>query len=140
MNTDPSKYLQVIKNIHEELMICELSDNIGLHGGTSGIALFLAYYNRIIHNTNDITPRVFDILEHNIKQIDSGKTLHTICNGVSGFGWLCLHLKELEMLSKDEIEFLDVLDHFLYKRMMVDTHIQVTNATFLSCKCSKKYS
>jgi len=43
-----SKYIQVIEDIHKELMTCELSENIGLHSGTPGIALFLAYYDRII--------------------------------------------------------------------------------------------
>jgi lantibiotic modifying enzyme len=61
-----------------------------------------------------------DILEHNIKQINSGNLSHTICSGISGFGWLCEHLRKLEMLSGEDIEFLDDLDPFLYKQMMVD--------------------
>ena len=56
-------------------MTSELSNNIGLHSGTSGVALFLAYYNRIMLGKNEISPRIMDILEHNIQQIDSGKSI-----------------------------------------------------------------
>ena len=117
---DTSKYIQVIENIRKELMVSELSGNIGLHAGTSGIALFLAYYDRIIRKSKEISPRVMEILEHNIKQIESGVRLHTICSGISGFGWLCEHLRQLEMLSREEIDFLNDLDDFLYRQMMAD--------------------
>ncbi|WP_106828187.1 lanthionine synthetase C family protein [Parabacteroides pacaensis] len=120
MGISSSKYMQIIENIHEELMTCELSENIGLHAGTSGIALFFAYYSRIILKKNNISPRVMEILEHNIECIDSGKHLHTICDGISGFGWLCEHLRKLGMLTKRDITFLDDLDPFLYKMMMID--------------------
>jgi len=55
MNANTLKYLQVIENIHKELMTSELSENIGLHGGTSGIALFIAYYDRIIRGKNEVS-------------------------------------------------------------------------------------
>ena len=95
------KYIQVIENIHKELMASELSDNIGLHAGTSGVALFLAYYDRIIRKKKEVNPRVMEILEHNINHINSGSRLHTICSGISGFGWTCEHLKKLGMLTKE---------------------------------------
>jgi len=115
-----AKYIQVIENIHKELMTSELSENIGLHAGTSGVALFLAYYDRIMLGKNEISPRVMEILEHNINQIDSGNGQHTICSGIAGFGWLCEHLRKLRMLNREDIEFLDDLDPFLYERMMID--------------------
>jgi lantibiotic modifying enzyme len=121
--------MQVIENIHKELMTSELLKNIGLHAGTSGVALFLVYYDRIMHRKNDISQRVMEILEHNIEQINSGSDLHTICSGISGFGWLCEHLRKLRMLNREDIEFLDDLDPFLYKRMMVD--IRQGNYDFL---------
>ena len=117
---DNSRYIQVIKNINEELRVCELSENIGLHAGTSGIALFLAYYDHIIQKKSDVSQRVMDILTHNIGCINSGSRLHTICSGISGFGWLCEHLSKMEMLSKEDIKFLDYIDPYLYKMMMVD--------------------
>jgi len=40
--------LDIVNNIYKELTTCSLSNNIGLHIGTSGIALFLAYYDNII--------------------------------------------------------------------------------------------
>jgi lantibiotic modifying enzyme len=129
MNTDSLKYIQVIENIHQELMISELSANIGLHAGTSGLALFLAYYDRIILRKNEISTRLMDILEHNIKQIDSGNRLHTICNGISGFGWLCEHLRKLKMLNQEDIKFLDDLDPFLYRQMITD--IRTENYDYL---------
>ncbi len=128
MNTN-SNDMQVIENIYQELMISEFSRNIGLHGGTSGIALFLAYYDRIIHKKNDVNPKIMDILEYNIKCIDSGYRIHTICNGISGFGWLCEHLRKLGILRREEIEFLDEIDSYLYKMMIVD--IQQGNYDFL---------
>jgi len=120
MNTGSSKYIQVIENIHRELMTSELSGSIGLHSGTSGIALFFAYYDRVIRQTNEASQRVIDILEYNIAQIDSGNLQHTICSGISGFGWLCEHLRQIGMLDKEDIEFLDDLDPFLYKQMMLN--------------------
>jgi len=111
---------QIIENIHNELISSELSNNIGLHGGTSGIALFLAYYERIIHNSQGINPKIMEILEHNIRMINSGRLIHTICNGISGFGWLCEHLAKMEMLYREDIEFLDELDSFLYNKMITD--------------------
>ena len=124
-----SKYIQVIENIHKELMTSELSENIGLHAGTSGVALFLAYYDRIILQKNEISVRVMEILEHNIESINSGNSQHTICSGISGFGWLCEHLRKLGMLNRKDIEFLDDLDPFLYKQMMID--IRVGNYDYL---------
>lgn len=121
--------MQIIENIHKELMTVEFSENIGLHAGTSGIALFLAYYDRILHGKNEVSQKVMDILEHNIEQINSGSNLHTICDGISGFGWLCEHLRKLGMLNREDIEFLDDLDPFLYKRMIVD--IRQGNYDFL---------
>jgi len=129
MTTSSSKYIQIIENIHQELMICEFSDNIGLHSGTSGIALFIAYYDRVIRQNNEVNQKVIDILEHNSRQIDFGQTQHTICNGISGFGWLCEHLRRLGMLVREDIEFLDDLDSFLYKQMMID--IRSGNYDFL---------
>ena len=115
-----SKYIQVIEDIHTELMKCPLSDNIGLHSGTSGIALFFAYYDRIIHKREGIGQRVMEILKHNIRCIDAGNRQHTICNGISGFGWLCEHLRKLGVMDEKDIAFLDDLDHFLYNRMMLE--------------------
>jgi len=117
---DNVKYIEIIENINRELRTSELSENIGLHSGTSGIALFLAYYDRIIHEKNDVSQRVMDILKHNIDRINSGSRLHTICSGISGFGWLCEHLRKLGMLDRDDVKFLHDLDPFLYRMMMVD--------------------
>jgi len=119
MNTN-TKYLQVVDNIYKILMTSELSGNVGLLAGTSGIALFIAYYDRIILQSNSLNPRVIEILEHNIKCIDSGNRAHSICSGISGFGWLCEHLRKMGMLNQEDVEFLDDLDPFLYNRMMVD--------------------
>lgn len=115
-----SKYIQIIESIHKELMSTELTDNIGLHSGTSGIALFNAYYNLIIHQKNTVDQRLINILEHNIECIGSRNCQHTICNGISGFGWLCEHLRKLGILNREDIEFLDDLDPFLHKQMIVD--------------------
>jgi len=115
-----SKYIQVIEDINSVLRTSELSGNIGLHIGTSGIALFLAYYDRIIQQKKEVSQRVLDILEHNVKQINSGFRQHTICSGISGFGWLCEHLRKLGMLDRGYIEFLDDLDPFLYQQMIND--------------------
>jgi len=115
-----TKYIEVVDNIYRILMTSELSGNVGLLAGTSGIALFIAYYDRIIRQNNSLNPRVVEILEHNIKCIDSGNRIHSICNGISGFGWLCEHLRKMGTLSQEDVEFLDDLDPFLYDRMMVD--------------------
>jgi lantibiotic modifying enzyme len=112
--------MKIIENIHKELLASELSGDIGLLSGTSGVALFLVYYDRIIRWKNEINPRVMEVLEHNIRCIDSGNHLYTICSGISGFGWLCEHLRKLKVLSREDIEFLDDLDPFLYKQMMTD--------------------
>ena len=106
-----SKEIEVIENIHRELMKCELSDDIGLHAGTSGIALFLTYYNRIIHGKSEANVRVMDILKHNIKRIDAGERQHTICNGISGFGWLCEHLRKLCVLNREELHLTLCMRH-----------------------------
>ena len=121
--------MQIVENIHKELMVCDLPDDIGLHTGTSGIALFLSYYDRIITTKKEVSQRVWDILKHNINQINAGYNRHSICNGISGFGWLCEYLRKLEMLNKEDIAFLDYLDPFLYKQMKRD--IQVGNYDFL---------
>ena len=115
-----STYRQVIENIHKELMTSELSEDIGLHAGTSGVALFLAYYDRVIHQHNEVNPRLMEIVEHNITQIDSGNRQYTICRGISGFGWLCEHLRKLGMLNGEDIQFLDDLDPFLGRMMIAD--------------------
>lgn len=126
---NPSKHIHVIESINRYLRTSKLPGNIGLHAGASGIALFLAYYDRIIQRKTDISQRVFDILENNMKLINSGYRQHTICMGISGFGWLCEHLRKLEMLNREDIEFLDDLDPFLHRQMMYD--IKVGNYDFL---------
>lgn len=143
---ESSKYIQIIENIHKELISIELSDNIGLHSGTSGLALFIAYYNRIIHKKNIIDKDIITILEHSIECINSGISQHTICSGISGFGWLCEHLKELGMLKKKSIEFLDDLDSFLYRQMIIDIkegnydylHGALGVGTYFLCRCNRK--
>ena len=126
---DSSKYIKVIEDINQALRTSELSTNIGLHVGTSGIALFLAYYDRIIHRKYEISQKVWDILEHNIQQINSGCRQHTICSGISGFGWLCEHLRIIGMLNRDDIEFLDDLDLLLHQKMIFN--INAGNYDFL---------
>ncbi len=120
MKISSPNYHPIIKNIYDELKTCKLPDNIGLHAGTSGIALFLAYYERVIYRRNEISGRVMDILEHNVECINSGICLHSICGGMSGFGWLCEHLRELGMFNREMIEFLDDLDIYLCKQMIID--------------------
>jgi len=124
-----SKYIQVVEDINRELRVSELSGNIGLHAGTSGIALFIAYYDRIISKKTEVSQRVYDIMEHNINLINSGYRQHTICNGISGFVWLCEHLRKLRMLKGEDIEFIDDLDPFLFRMMIAD--IQGGNYDFL---------
>lgn len=128
-NITKYKQLEIVDKIYMELMSCRLSGNIGLHSGTSGIALFLSYYDYIILNRAEISPRVFDILEFNIQWINSGKKIHTLCRGLSGFGWVCEHLREMKMLGNEDIEFLDDLDFVLYKQMLYD--IKHENYDFL---------
>ena len=123
------KESRIVDSIYKDLMSCDLSGNIGLHGGTSGIALFLSYYDNIILQKNEISQRVFQILEYNIQWINSGKKIHTLCRGLSGFGWLCEHLRKMDMLSDVDIEFLDDLDPVLYKQMIYD--IKHDNYEFL---------
>ena len=123
------KESRIVDSIYKDLMSCDLSGNIGLHGGTSGIALFLSYYDNIILQKNEISQRVFQILEYNIQWINSGKKIHTLCRGLSGFGWLCEHLRKMNMLSDVDIEFLDDLDPVLYKQMIYD--IKHDNYEFL---------
>ena len=118
-----NKLLPIVKNIHTELLSYELSGNIGLHGGTSGVALFLSYYDKIILNSRNLSSKVLDILQYNVEWINSGKKIHTISRGFCGFGWLCEHLRTLNMLNNDDIEFLDDLDLVLCKQMLYDvTH------------------
>lgn len=124
-----SKQLEIVDKIYMELMSCRLSGNIGLHSGTSGIALFLSYYDYIILNRKEISTRVFDILEFNIQWINSGKKIHTLCRGLSGFGWVCEHLRKMKMLGNEDIEFLDDLDFVLCKQMLYD--IKHENYDFL---------
>jgi len=73
-----SKHIKVIEDINSILRTSELSGNIGLHAGTSGIGLFLAYYDRIIQQKTEVSQRVVDILDHNIKQINLESRQHTI--------------------------------------------------------------
>ncbi|MCL2727036.1 MAG: lanthionine synthetase C family protein [Bacteroidales bacterium] len=111
-------------------MTCKLSDNIGVHAGTSGVALFFAYYDRIIHKKSGIGAKVVEILEHNMMCIESQSGIpHTICNGIAGFGWLCEHLRKMGFLSRDDIAFLDDLDPYLYSQMM--DNIKFGNYDFL---------
>ena len=120
MSENSLKFLKIIKSIQKELMTSELSGNIGLHAGTSGIALFLAYYDRIVQKKDYLSQRVYNILAHNIELIDSGCRQHTICSGISGFGWLCEHLTKTGMLNREDVEFLDHFDDFLFIKMMTD--------------------
>ena len=87
-----------------------------------------------------------EILEHNIAQIDSGSRLHTICSGISGFGWFCEHLRKLGMLNREDIELLNNLDPFLYRTMMANIrqgnydylHGALGVAAYFLSRCDKK--
>lgn len=115
-----SSQLEIVDKIYMELMSCMLSGNIGLHSGTSGIALFLSYYDYTILNKTEISQRIFDIFDFNIQWINSGKKIHTLCRGLSGFGWVCEHLRKMKMLGDEDIEFLDDLDLVLCRQMLYD--------------------
>lgn len=121
MNPNLARYNRIVENIYTTINTCDLYQNIGLHSGTSGLILFLAYYNRVILQKNDICKRITEIINHNVDYINSGIKLHSISGGISGFGWLCEHLCKIEMLERESVdEFLDNLDPFLYMRMMTD--------------------
>lgn len=124
-----SKELKLVNTIYNELISYDLSGNIGLHGGTSGVALFLTYYDHLILGKQEISKKICDILEFNINWINSGKKIHTICRGFSGFGWTCEHLVKMGILDNDDIDFLNELDPILYKQMIYD--VRHNNYEFL---------
>jgi len=113
-------HLQIIEKIYKELSTTRLTNNIGLHAGSSGIALFIAYYDRIVNREESINQRILDIINHNIECINLGERQQSICSGISGFGWLCEHLKNLHAFNEKNIEFLKDLDVYLFSKMILD--------------------
>lgn len=142
------KCRHITKSIYNSFKTIDIYKNIGLFSGCSGILLYNVYYELIVLNNRILSEKNISILEHCIDYINSGNYYqYSICNGISGFGWLCEHLRELHLVEEEDIEFLDDLDLFLYRRMMYDIkngnydylHGAIGIGEYLLCRFRKRH-
>jgi lantibiotic modifying enzyme len=91
----------------------------GLMFGKSGVALFYFYYSRFSKEPEyarkgmKLIVEVFDF-------VNKGNDFHTFCDGIGGFAWTVEHLVRNGFIHKDDVPFLNQLDHFLYNKMLTD--------------------
>ena len=93
----------------------------GLYCGQAGLSLFNMYYYKSIcslHNNEDII--VKNVIDSFNSINDNNHFEFSFCNGIAGINWMVLLLIENNILEKDEIKILHLLDENLLLKMDVD--------------------
>ncbi len=107
-----NKIAQIIKIV----ALNKKAENIGLHTGNSGIALFYYYCSTLINiNYED---KCLNSIEEVLQKINNGTKISTFCSGIAGFGWILEFLREKDIYTDEDIELLDDLDDYLYNNMI----------------------
>jgi len=109
------------EKIGEFLLNCDLDDinNVGIMGGLSGVVLTLSLYYR---NTSD--ERFLDKLDQTIqlinKKIIAGRDIvSSYAQGIAGYAWLIIYLKENQVIDVDINDYLSEFDDFLFRKLIL---------------------
>ncbi len=122
------KLTNKIDKIAECILDNKKFNNIGLMGGTSGIALFLFHYSQYFEKEQP-SDYACNLIEEIFEKIENGETYPTFAGGLAGLGWLIEHLSQNDFLELDTNETISVLDDFLYQYMI--NEIKQSNYDYL---------
>lgn len=95
------------------------SDNIGLMGGKTGVALFFYYYYKYTNNTKFLD-KANELIHADFDSINSGFAYGTHAGGISGILFTLSLLKEEKFIDFEEDEILAPFDSFLIKNTQND--------------------
>lgn len=85
------------------------TNEIGVLGGLSGLALFNFYYSRIFNKEPTIGS---NILETCILKINEGNSKPTYCNGIIGLAWVINHLIKENFIEASNNDVLYDIDNY----------------------------
>jgi len=102
--------------------------NIGVMGGSIGLALFMFYYAKYTDEDRYAQMGV-DLISNIFEEINKGFSYHTLAGGLAGIGWSIELLAKQNFIDADTDEVLEQLDPYLHKTMIYD--IQNENFDFL---------
>lgn len=92
---------------------------VGIHAGSAGLPLFLYYYDRYLGN-NQNKSLAFNMLISLVEKINTNIVPYNLSSGIGGLAWTIEHLAQNDFFEKENTEFLDDLDHYLYSKMIFD--------------------
>jgi len=115
-----------ISNILKKLPIEEKHET-GLYSSNCGAVLYLL--SESIYTNKDNSVYINEIIHRIMDSINNGHKIHSFSGGIAGFAWLLEYLVRIEYFDRIEIEVLDELDIFLYKKMIEE--IKKDNLDFL---------
>jgi len=95
------------------------SENIGLMGGKTGVALFFYYYYKYTNNTKFLD-KANELIHADFDSINSGFAYGTHAGGISGILFTLSLLKEQEFIDFEEEDILTPFDPFLIKNTQND--------------------
>jgi len=95
------------------------SDNIGLMGGKTGVALFFYYYYKYTNNIK-FFDKANELIYADFDSINSGFAYGTHAGGISGILFTLSLLKEEKFIDFEEEEILTPFDFFLIKNTKND--------------------
>jgi len=107
------------------------NEDVGVLGGSAGIALFHFYYSRFLDDDRDdqYIDKGSEVITETFSKIQKGFSYPTFCDGIAGACWVFELLKEEKFIELQEDIITPELDHFLLEQMKTD--IQEGNYDFL---------
>jgi hypothetical protein len=102
------------------LLHCKFDEtnDIGLLDGLAGVGLLLSLYYRKTFNEKYLNKleQIIEIINNMIQLRKDIK--YSYDQGIAGYGWLLVYLKENDILEIDLDDYLAEMDNYLYQRLM----------------------
>lgn len=112
---------QKCEQIGTYLLHCNFdkTNNIGLLDGLAGVGLLLSLYYRKTFDDNYLN-KLEQVIDNINNIIQHGKGVkYSYDQGLAGYAWLLVYLKDNNILEIDSDDFLTEMDNYLYQRLML---------------------
>lgn len=92
------------------------SPDVGVLGGTSGVAMFFFYYAKY-RNDSRYTEIGYQLLKKSVEILSNEYSLATYCSGIAGASWVFEHLSQEGLIEVDNDHLLPEIDAYLHQKM-----------------------
>lgn len=110
-----------VERIHDVLISkIQTTNDIGVHNGLAGIALFLFNYSKFYNGDEKIKKWGSIALEKSMEKINAGYSNTSFCSGIAGYAWVLDHLESKKFIELGCDELLPNFDKYLNDIMVID--------------------